>query len=149
MEAKEEDVKFRANKYSERPLGMVAQMREKDYKELGPIPLFEPKFKSWYFLRGSIIEFMATFLFLYITILTIMGIKWAPSVCTYVGIGYCAFSGMIFSLIYFTIGILGIGHINPTLTFGLFLTRKLSLSLLYMICQFLGTICGVRIIKGF
>lgn len=43
------------------------------------------------------------------------------------------------------------GHINPAVTFGLFLARKLSLTraLFYMIMQCLGAICGAGVVKGF
>ena len=43
------------------------------------------------------------------------------------------------------------GHINPAVTFGLFLAHKVSLNwaLFYMICQCLGAICGAGIVKGF
>jgi aquaporin PIP len=155
MEGKEEDVKLGANKYSERqPLGTSAQTREKDYKEPGPAPLFEPgAFASGSFWRAGMAEFMATFVFLYITILTVMGVKRADNVCTgsvgIQGIAW-AFGGMIFCLVYCTAGISG-GHINPAVTFGLFLARKLSLprAVLYMICQCLGAICGAGVVKGF
>lgn len=42
------------------------------------------------------------------------------------------------------------GHINPAVTFGLLLGRKLSLTraLLYMIMQCLGAICGAGLVKG-
>lgn len=42
------------------------------------------------------------------------------------------------------------GHINPAVTFGLFLARKVSLvrAILYMVAQCLGAICGVGIVKG-
>lgn len=154
MEGKEEDVKLGANKYSERqPLGTAAQTREKDYTEPGPAPLFEPgEFKSWSFWRAGIAEFMATFLFLYITILTVMGVKRSNDMCSTVGIQGIAwaFGGMIFALVYCTAGISG-GHINPAVTFGLFLARKLSLprAVFYMICQCLGAICGAGVVKGF
>jgi aquaporin PIP len=61
-----------------------------------------------------------------------------------------AFGGMIFILVYCTAGISG-GHINPAVTFGLFLARKVSLvrALLYMAAQSLGAICGVALVKGF
>ncbi|KAJ6826001.1 putative aquaporin PIP2-2 [Iris pallida] len=67
----------------------------------------------------------------------ILGIAWA-------------FGGMIFILVYCTAGISG-GHINPAVTFGLFLARKVSLirAVLYMIAQCLGAICGVGLVKGF
>jgi aquaporin PIP len=42
------------------------------------------------------------------------------------------------------------GHINPAVTFGLFVGRKLSLvrTLLYIVAQCLGAICGAGIVKG-
>ncbi|XP_028096185.1 aquaporin PIP-type-like [Camellia sinensis] len=57
---------------------------------------------------------------------------------------------MIFVLVYCTAGISG-GHINPAVTFGLFLARKVSLirALAYMIAQCLGAICGVGLVKAF
>lgn len=43
------------------------------------------------------------------------------------------------------------GHINPAVTFGLFLARKLSLTrtIFYIVMQCLGAICGAGIVKGF
>ena len=43
------------------------------------------------------------------------------------------------------------GHINPAVTFGLFLARKVSLvrAVGYMIAQCLGAICGVGFVKAF
>ncbi|KAH7849273.1 hypothetical protein Vadar_015457 [Vaccinium darrowii] len=152
MEGKEEDVRLGANKFNERqPLGTSAQT--KDYKEAPPAPLFEPgELHSWSFWRAGIAEFMATFLFLYITVLTVMGVVKSPSKCSTVGIQGIAwaFGGMIFALVYCTAGISG-GHINPAVTFGLFLARKLSLTraVYYMVMQCLGAICGAGVIKGF
>ena len=42
------------------------------------------------------------------------------------------------------------GHINPAVTFGLFLARKVSLlrAVFYMVAQCMGAICGVGIVKG-
>ena len=61
-----------------------------------------------------------------------------------------AFGGMIFALVYYTAGISG-GHINPIVTFGLFLARKLSLAraVFYVVMQCLGVICGAGVVKGF
>ncbi|KAK3179384.1 hypothetical protein Dsin_007442 [Dipteronia sinensis] len=157
MEGKEEDVKLGANKFSERqPIGTSAQT-DKDYKEPPPAPLFEPgELKSWSFYRAGIAEFVATFLFLYITILTVMGVSKESAAsgrkCATVGIQGIAwaFGGMIFALVYCTAGISG-GHINPAVTFGLLLARKLSLTraVFYMIMQCLGAICGAGVVKGF
>ena len=43
------------------------------------------------------------------------------------------------------------GHINPAVTFGLFLGRKVSLirALLYIVAQCAGAICGTGLAKGF
>ncbi|CAN6471353.1 unnamed protein product [Victoria cruziana] len=154
MEGKEEDVRLGANKFSERqPIGTAAQSQDKDYKEPPPAPLFEPgEIKSWSFWRAGIAEFMATFLFLYITILTVMGVNRSTNKCTTVGIQGIAwaFGGMIFALVYCTAGISG-GHINPAVTFGLLLARKLSLTraVFYMVMQCLGAICGAGVVKGY
>ncbi|KAI7743101.1 hypothetical protein M8C21_013595 [Ambrosia artemisiifolia] len=153
MEGKEEDVRLGANKFSERqPIGTSAQT-DKDYKEPPPAPLFEPgELSSWSFYRAGIAEFIATFLFLYITVLTVMGVVKSPTKCGTVGIQGIAwaFGGMIFALVYCTAGISG-GHINPAVTFGLLLARKLSLTraLFYMVMQTLGAICGAGVVKGF
>ncbi len=42
------------------------------------------------------------------------------------------------------------GHINPAVTFGLFLARKVSLvrAVLYMVAQCLGAISGVGLVKA-
>ncbi|GAB4844497.1 Aquaporin PIP1-2 [Ancistrocladus abbreviatus] len=151
MEGREEDVRVGANKFSERqPLGTSAQT--KDYNEPPPAPLFEPaELQSWSFWRAGIAEFMATFLFLYITVLTVMGVQRSPNKCATVGIQGIAwaFGGMIFALVYCTAGISG-GHINPAVTFGLLLARKLSLTraIFYIMMQCLGAICGAGVVKG-
>ncbi|GLU11809.1 hypothetical protein SLE2022_285300 [Rubroshorea leprosula] len=127
----------------------------KDYHDPPPAPLIDPEelFK-WSFYRALIAEFIATLLFLYITVLTVIGYKSqsANDQCGGVGIlGIAwAFGGMIFILVYCTAGISG-GHINPAVTFGLFLARKVSLirAFWYMVAQCLGAICGCGLVKGF
>lgn len=113
MEGKEQDVSLGANKYAERqPIGTAAQSQDdgKDYQEPPPAPLFEPsELTSWSFYRAGIAEFVATFLFLYITVLTVMGVLRSPTKCQSVGIQGIAwaFGGMIFALVYCTAGISG------------------------------------------
>jgi aquaporin PIP len=113
MEGKEEDVRLGANKFPERqPIGTAAQIPDdgKDYKEPPPAPLFDPsELTSWSFYRAGIAEFVATFLFLYITVLTVMGVAQSDSKCKTVGIQGIAwaFGGMIFALVYCTAGISG------------------------------------------
>nr|AGV54529.1 aquaporin-like transmembrane channel protein [Phaseolus vulgaris] len=116
MEGKEQDVSLGANKYAERqPIGTAAQSQDdgKDYQEPPPAPLFEPsELTSWSFYRAGIAEFVATFLFLYITVLTVMGVLRSPTKCQSVGIQGIAwaFGGMIFALVYCTAGNLRGSH---------------------------------------
>ncbi|KAK1372300.1 Plasma membrane intrinsic protein 1 [Heracleum sosnowskyi] len=156
MEGDEEHDRVGTNKYPERqPLGTSAQTdtHHKDYKEPPPVPLYEHgELVTWSFYRAGIAEFIATFLFLYISVLTVMGVSNAPTKCASVGIQGIAwaFGGMIFALVYCTAGISG-GHINPAVTFGLLLGRKLTLTraLFYIVMQCLGAICGAGVVKGF
>jgi aquaporin PIP len=131
----------------------------KDYHDPPPAPIIDmEEFGKWSFYRAIIAEFVATLLFLYITVLTVIGYKSQTDTtaggddCGGVGIlGIAwAFGGMIFILVYCTAGISG-GHINPAVTFGLFLARKVSLprAFLYMVAQCLGAICGVGLVKAF
>ncbi|XP_064977129.1 aquaporin PIP2-5-like isoform X1 [Musa acuminata AAA Group] len=133
----------------------------KDYTDPPPAPLIDAEeLTKWSLYRAAIAEFVATMLFLYVTVATVIGYKHQsdPNVnpvdaaCSGVGIlGIAwAFGGMIFILVYCTAGISG-GHINPAVTLGLCLARKVSLvrALLYMVAQCLGAICGVGLVKGF
>ncbi|XP_031127259.1 heparan-alpha-glucosaminide N-acetyltransferase-like [Ipomoea triloba] len=128
----------------------------KDYVDPPPAPLLDlSELKLWSFYRAVIAEFIATLLFLYVTVATVIGHKeqqTAGGPCGGVGLlGIAwAFGGMIFVLVYCTAGISG-GHINPAVTFGLFLARKVSLvrAVLYMVAQCLGGICGVGLVKAF
>lgn len=131
----------------------------KDYHDPPPAPLIDAEeLTKWSFYRAIIAEFIATLLFLYITVLTVIGYMSQTDIahkgtdCDGVGIlGIAwAFGGMIFVLVYCTAGISG-GHINPAVTFGLFLARKVSLirAVLYMVAQCLGAICGCGLVKAF
>ncbi|THG08647.1 hypothetical protein TEA_015517 [Camellia sinensis var. sinensis] len=129
----------------------------KDYQDPPLAPLIDAEeLTLWSLYKATIAEFIATLLFLYITVLTVIGYKSqtdpikTTDVCGGVGIlGIAwAFGGMIFVLVYCTAGISG-GHINPTVTFGLFLARKVSLvrAILYIMAQCLGAICGCGLVK--
>uniref|UniRef100_A0A803MZ87 Uncharacterized protein n=1 Tax=Chenopodium quinoa TaxID=63459 RepID=A0A803MZ87_CHEQI len=131
----------------------------KDYYDPPPAPLFDTdELSQWSFYRAVIAEFVAALIFLYITVLTVIGNKaqtdpaMSLDACGGVGIlGIAwAFGGMIFVLVYCTAGISG-GHINPAVTFGLFLARKVSLlrALCYMVAQCSGAICGVALVRAF
>lgn len=128
----------------------------KDYHDPPPAPFFDmDELTKWSFYRALIAEFIATLLFLYITVLTVIGYKSqiaGGDDCGGVGIlGIAwAFGGMIFVLVYCTAGISG-GHINPAVTFGLFLVRKVSLvrAVSYMVAQCVGAISGAALVKGF
>jgi aquaporin PIP len=151
MGDKVDDVQIGAQKFPEPPLGTSVQ-GDKGYEEPPLSPFFElSEFRSWSFWRAGIAEFFATFIFLYITIGTAIGNN-RQGLCQGVGIQGVAwaFGATIFILVYCTAGISG-GHINPAVTFGLFLARKVSVNraLFYMICQVLGAICGAGMVKGF
>ncbi|KAJ0974214.1 hypothetical protein J5N97_016179 [Dioscorea zingiberensis] len=127
----------------------------KDYKDPPLSPLLDwNELRRWSFYRALIAEFVATLLFLYVTVATVIGHKSqsASDSCSGVGLLGIAwsFGGMIFILVYCTAGISG-GHINPAVTFGLFLARKVSLvrAVGYMVAQCLGAICGVGFVKAF
>lgn len=85
----------------------------KDYQDPPPAPLIDSEeLGSWSLYRAVIAEFIATLLFLYITVLTVIGYssQHAADECGGVGIlGIAwAFGGMIFILVYCTAGISGI-----------------------------------------
>ncbi|XP_050229876.1 probable aquaporin PIP2-2 [Mercurialis annua] len=139
--------------------GHGGDFHAKDYQDPPPAPLIDAEeLTKWSFYRAIIAEFIATLLFLYITVLTVIGYKAqtdptkTDDACGGVGIlGIAwAFGGMIFILVYCTAGISG-GHINPAVTFGLFLARKVSLvrAIMYMLAQSLGAICGCGLVKAF
>ncbi|XP_031490046.1 probable aquaporin PIP2-1 [Nymphaea colorata] len=127
----------------------------KDYTDPPPAPLFDAdELTKWSFYRAVIAEFIATLLFLYITVATVIGYKHQSATDACAGVGILgiawAFGGMIFVLVYCTAGISG-GHINPAVTFGLFLARKVSLvrAIFYIVAQCLGAICGAGLVKAF
>lgn len=133
------------------------EFQSKDYQDPPPAPLIDPEeLTKWSLYRAAIAEFIATLLFLYVTVLTVIGYSQQRDTttdpCSGVGIlGIAwAFGGMIFILVYCTAGISG-GHINPAVTFGLFLARKVSLvrALLYILAQCAGAICGCGLVKAF
>ncbi|KAG6432818.1 hypothetical protein SASPL_104405 [Salvia splendens] len=133
----------------------AAEYSAKDYHDPPPAPLIDfDELTKWSFYRALIAEFIATLLFLYVTVLTVIGYKSQSATDECGGVGILgiawAFGGMIFILVYCTAGISG-GHINPAVTFGLFLGRKVSLirAVMYMVAQCLGAICGVGLVKAF
>jgi len=123
-----------------------------DYKDPLPTPFLDFKeFCQWSFYRAIIAEFVATLLFLYVIISTIVGQANEKPPCGGVGIlgiAWCV-GGMIFVLVYCTAGISG-GHINPAVTFGMFVARKVTLNraVLYIVAQCGGAVCGVGMVKA-
>ena len=82
----------------------------KDYVDPPPAPLLDmAELKLWSFYRAIIAEFIATLLFLYVTVATVIGHKNQTGPCGGVGLlGIAlAFGGMIFVLVYCTAGISG------------------------------------------
>lgn len=113
MEGGEEDVRVGAQRFTEgQAIGTAAPTHRegKDYQEPLPAPLFEAvELSSWSFFRAGIAEFVASFLFLYVTVLTVMGVERSSNKCATVGVQGIAwaFGGMIFALVYSTAGISG------------------------------------------
>lgn len=82
----------------------------KDYVDPPPAPLIDmTEIKLWSFYRALIAEFIATLLFLYVTVATVIGHKKQTGPCDGVGLLGIAwsFGGMIFVLVYCTAGISG------------------------------------------
>ena len=109
----------------------------RDYVDPPPAPLFDAEELSlWSFYRAVIAEFVATLLFLYITVLTVIGYKKQTDPCETVGLlGVAwAFGGMIFILVYSTAGISG-SYICSLLTFffSFFFGLTICLILLFWI----------------
>lgn len=84
----------------------------KDYHDPPPAPLIDAEeLTKWSFYRALIAEFIATLLFLYVTVLTVIGYKSQSAADECGGVGILgiawAFGGMIFILVYCTAGISG------------------------------------------
>lgn len=88
----------------------------RDYADPPPAPLLDmEELRKWSLYRAVIAEFVATLLFLYVSVLTVIGYKAQTDAaaggvdCGGVGIlGIAwAFGGMIFVLVYCTAGISG------------------------------------------
>jgi aquaporin PIP len=87
-----------------------ASQPARDYVDPPPAPLFDIKEISvWSFYTAVIAEFIATLLFLYITVATVIGYKKQTDPCETVGLlGVAwAFGGTIFILVDSTAGISG------------------------------------------
>jgi aquaporin PIP len=82
----------------------------KDYTDPLPEPLLAAsELRRWSLYRAVIAEFVATLLFLYVTVSTVMGHERQSDACGGVGVLSIAwaFGGMIFLLVYCTAGISG------------------------------------------
>lgn len=108
----------------------------KDYVDPPPAPLIDmAELKLWSFYRALIAEFVATLLFLYVSVATVIGHKKQSDACGGVGLlGIAwAFGGMIFVLVYCTAGISGKLNSKPHKPFH----KLLYLSLpMYKSCKF-------------
>ncbi|CAK7355407.1 unnamed protein product [Dovyalis caffra] len=105
----------------------MEHQHERNYKDPPPAPLLDLReLRKWSFYRASIADRVGY-----------LGIAWA-------------FGGMIFVLVYCTSGISG-GHLNPAVTFGLLLARKVSLirAVAYMVAQCIGATIGVMFVIFF
>ncbi|XP_022031599.1 probable aquaporin PIP2-8 [Helianthus annuus] len=88
----------------------IGETARRDYVYPPPAPLLDmAELKLWSSYRALIAEFVATLIFLYVTVDTVIGCKKETDPCGGVGIlGIAwAFGGMIFILVYCTAGISG------------------------------------------
>ncbi|KAG2636511.1 hypothetical protein PVAP13_2NG454500 [Panicum virgatum] len=133
----------------------AAAAEKAPYWDPPPAPVLDTsELQKWSLYRALIAEFVATLIFLYVSIATVIGYKaQSNNLQTCTGVGFLgvswSFGATIFILVYCTGGVSG-GHINPAVTFGLFVGRKLSLvrTVLYIVAQCLGAICGAGMVKG-
>ncbi|KAK2638979.1 hypothetical protein Ddye_026774 [Dipteronia dyeriana] len=102
-------------------VGGHSDFHAKDYQDPPPAPLIDAaELTKWSFYRAIIAEFIATLLFLYIIVLTVIGYKSQIDTanggdgCSGVGILGIAwdFGGMIFVLVYCTAGISGVSDLS-------------------------------------
>ncbi|BFI32434.1 aquaporin PIP [Marchantia polymorpha subsp. ruderalis] len=130
--------------------GSAARTEDRDYIEPEPHHLWTvDEFYIWSLYRAAIAEFIATLLFVYIGVSAAIGNgRTSPDGVGALGVAW-SFGATIFVLVYCTAGVSG-GHINPAVTLGLLLGRKLSVprAFIYMIAQMAGGICGAGIVKG-
>lgn len=108
----------------------------KDYHDPPPAPLFDAEeLTKWSFYRALIAEFIATLLFLYITVLTVIGYKSQSEADQCGGVGILgiawAFGGMIFILVYCTAGISG--EVHQLLFHNLFFTVSFLFNLKFCV----------------
>eukprot|EP00252_Welwitschia_mirabilis_P020381 TRINITY_DN4995_c0_g1_i1.p1 TRINITY_DN4995_c0_g1~~TRINITY_DN4995_c0_g1_i1.p1 ORF type:complete len:290 (-),score=-4.37 TRINITY_DN4995_c0_g1_i1:115-984(-) len=129
------------------------EQQARDYTDPEPVPLLDVgELRKWSFYRAAIAELIATLIFLYIPLSTIIGNnKNNQTSCGGVGnLGIAwAFGGTIFFLVYCISGISG-GHINPAVTFAMMLARRVSAirALIYTVAQCLGALLGSLLAKG-
>ncbi|KAG6540094.1 hypothetical protein Mapa_018549 [Marchantia paleacea] len=132
--------------------GSAARTEEmgKEYVEPAPHPTWAvEEFYKWSLWRAAIAEFVATLLFVYVGVSAAIGnARESPEGVGALGVAW-SFGATIFVLVYCTAGVSG-GHINPAVTLGLLLGRRLSIprALLYMVAQVLGGISGAGLVKA-
>ncbi|GFY88048.1 plasma membrane intrinsic protein 3 [Actinidia rufa] len=121
----------------------------KDYVD--PPLVNAAELKRWSFYRALIAKFLATFLFLYVVIATVIGHKKQAEHCGGGGILSIAlaFGSMILVLVYCTAGNSG-APIDLVMRMGMLVSKKVTLVRVmeYVAVQCLGMICGVGISVG-
>uniref|UniRef100_A0A6N2N421 Aquaporin n=1 Tax=Salix viminalis TaxID=40686 RepID=A0A6N2N421_SALVM len=134
----------------------IEQQHGRDYyHEPPPAPLLDTaELKRWSFYRATIAEFIGTLFFLFLAVSTVVNYKEPNYTDKCSRIGYLGIAlangGVFFVLVHCTSGISG-GHLNPAVTFGMLLTRRMSLirAAAYMVAQCLGALCGVLFVICF
>ncbi|KAL5734970.1 hypothetical protein ACOSP7_032831 [Xanthoceras sorbifolium] len=122
-----------------------------------PAPLIgAEELKKWSFYRALIAEFFGAVVFLYVTVMTMVNYyqladpvkRGDPSPAIGIlGIAW-TFGVAMFLVVYSTTNISG-GHVNPAVTFGFLLARKVPLvrAVLYGVAQCLGALSGAALAK--
>ncbi|KAG5245499.1 aquaporin PIP2 [Salix suchowensis] len=112
------------------------------YHEPPPAPLLDTaELKRWSFYRATIAEFIGTLLFLFLAVSTVVNYKEPNYTDKCSRIGYL---GLLWPTV-------ACGHLNPAVTFGMLLTRRMSLirAAAYMVAQCLGALFGVLFVIFF
>ncbi|WAR21884.1 PIP1-like protein, partial [Mya arenaria] len=106
--------------------------------------------KEWPFWRAVIAEFMATFLFIFISTMSAVDMDTTvdPS-AKYVKVGLTF--GIMIAVGIQMIGHVSGGHINPAVSLAMAVARQISplRAVFYVLAQLSGGMCGSLLLKGF
>ncbi|TVT96987.1 hypothetical protein EJB05_00230, partial [Eragrostis curvula] len=94
--------------------------------------------------HAAVAELVATLLFVYVTVGTVIGHKRQLQDVGALGVAW-SFGGTIFVLVY-----ISGGHLNPAITFGRLLARQVSpvKAALFVAAQCVGAVCGAALVRA-